>query len=179
MHQKKNKIIIGVGAATFFFGFGAPAGLSLYLLAIHSPLVLQFRSSLFYVSSILGDGIILPIVNMLVASHLLKNQELIGRLAVIASLFLGFLVTAYFHLVQAAQGLVNWSMPKAWQWNFLGIWHALYMFAVASLICLFYIVLILNFKKQKKLHKEAVLVTVGIIVFLILLKLDYLSVKLV
>jgi hypothetical protein len=175
----ERKIIALVGFATFFFGFGAPAILNLYLLAVHSPLVLQFRSSLMYISSILGDGIILPIVNMLAVSFLFKNQELIGKLSVVWSLLLGFLVTVYFHLVQAAQGLVNWSMPKPWEWNFLGVWHALYMFVVASLICLFCIVLILNFKKQQKLHREAVLVTLGIVLFLILLRLDYIGVKLI
>lgn len=179
MHQKKNKIIMGVGAATFFFGFGAGAIINLYLLAIQSPLVLQFRSSLMYISSILGDGIILPIVNMLVISSLLKNQAFINRLAVALSLFLGLLVTLYFHITQAVQGLVNWSMPKPWEWNFLGVWHALYMFVVASLICLFYIVLRLNFAKHKKLTKDAVLVTLGIVLFLILLRLDYIDVKLI
>ena len=173
MHQKKNKIILGVGFATFFFGFGAGAILNLYLLAIQSPLVLQLRSSLMYISSIFGDGIILPIVNMIAVSFLFKNQTLMRKLTIFLGLFLGFLVTSYFYITQAVQGLVNWSMPKPWEWNLLGAWHALYMFTVASLICLFYIVFILNFKKQKQLHKEVVLVTVGIIFFLILLKLDY------
>ena len=179
MHQKKNKIIIGVGAATFFFGFGAPAILNLYLLSINSPLVVQFRSSLMYISSIFGDGIILPIVNMIAVLGLFKNQEFIGRLVVILSLFFGLLITLYFHITQAVQGLVNWSMPRPWEWNFLGAWHALYMFTVSSLISLFYIVLTLNIVKNKRLTKEAVLVTLGIILFLILLKLDYIKADLI
>jgi len=179
MHQKKNKIIIGVGAATFFFGFGAPAILNLYLLSINSPLVLQFRSSLMYISSIFGDGMILPIVNMLIVSSLIKNQEFISRLIVFLSLFFGLIITLYFHITQALHGLVNWSMPKPWEWNFLGAWHTLYMLIVTSLISLFYIVLILNFKKQKKLHREAVLITLGIILFLVLLKVDYIGTKLI
>lgn len=177
MRLNKNKIIIGVGAATFFFGFAAPAGLNLYLLSIQSPLVLQFRSSLMFISSILGDGIILPIVNMMATSFLVRHKEL-GRLRVIWALIFGVIITAYFHIVQASQGLVNWSMPKPWEWNFLGVWHALYMFSVTSLISLFYIVLTLNILKNKKLTKDAVLVTLGIIIFLILLKLDYTDVKL-
>ena len=179
LNKKLNKFIIGVGFLTFFFGFAAPAGLNLYLLATHSPLVLQFRSSLMFISSILGDGIILPIVNMLAVLGLFKNQELIGRLAVILSLFFGLLITLYFHITQAVQELVNWTMPKPWEWNFLGIWHALYMFAVTTLISLFYIVLILNIMKHKTVAKEAVLVTVGIVLFLILLKLDYIGAKLI
>lgn len=166
-------IIIGIGIATFFFGFGAGAILNLYLLAINSPLVLHFRSSLMFISSILGDGIILPFVNMLIALSLFKNQGFIGRLTVILSLFFGFLVTLYFHLVQAMQGLVNWAMPTPWHWNFLGVWHALYMLVVASFLSLYFLVLIKTIKKTKKIPNEAFWVVGFIIIFFVLLKLDY------
>ena len=88
--KSQKTIILGVGFATFFFGFGAGAALNLYLFLIHAPLVLQFRSSLMYISSIFGDGIILPIVNMFVVSNLFKNQVFIGRLTVVLSLFWEF-----------------------------------------------------------------------------------------
>lgn len=176
--MNKNKFILGVGFATFFFGFGAGAVLNLYLLAINSPLVLQFRSSLMFVSSILGDGIILPVVNMLMVSNLIKNKEYISRLKVVLSLLFGLAITLYFHITQAIQGLVNWTMPKPWEWNFLGVWHALYMLVVASLISLFYIVLTLYIAKFKRFTKEAVLVTLGIVLFIILLRLDYIDARL-
>ena len=171
----KNKIIMAVGFLTFFFGFGAAAIFNLYLLSIHSSLVLQFRSSINYISAIFGDGIILPIVNMFATSFLFKNQSLIDRLIVILALFFGFWVTVYFHIVQATQGLVNWAMPKPWEWNFLGIWHAVYMFLVSSLLCLFYIILIIVFKENRRPIKEALVVSFGIMLFLILLRLDYIT----
>ena len=177
-NYNKKHIIILTGLATFFFGFGAGALLNLYLLAINSPLVLQFRSSLMFISSILGDGIILPACNMVMVSSLIKNKEYISRLKVVLSLIFGLAITLYFHITQAVQGLINWTMPKPWEWNFLGVWHALYMLVVASLISLFYIVLIINIAKLKKFTKEAVLVTLGIVFFLILLRLDYIGVKL-
>lgn len=179
MLKRRKQIIFLAGFLTFFFGFGAGAILNLYLLAIHSPLVIQLRSSLMFISSILGDGIILPIVNMFAASFLFKYQALMGRLTVFLGLAFGFLVTVYFHIAQAAQGLVNWSMPKPWQWNFLGVWHALYMLAVASFICLFYIVSVRTIWKHKRLSRRAILVTLGIVLFLILLRLDYSKVKLI
>lgn len=173
------KVVLGVGLATFFFGFGAAAALNLYLLVIHSNLVLQFRSSLNYISSILGDGIILPIVNMLVASFLLKNREIISKLGIALTLISGLTITLYFNIVQAAEGLVNWSMPTPWHWNFLGIWHALYMFAVASLLSLFYISLILYARRYRKLPwQSAVVITIGILIFFTLLRLDYTNVSL-
>ena len=177
LHKKDIILLTGVG--TFVFGFGAAAVLNLYLFAIHAPLVLKFRSSLMYVSSIVGDGIILPAVNMIIVSSLIKNKEFISRLTIVLSLFFGLLVTLYFHITQAVQGLVNWSMPNPWQWNFLGVWHALYMLAVVSLICLFYIVFAINITKHKRVTKETVLVTIGIVFFLILLRLDYIGAKLI
>lgn len=177
--KSRKAVIVSTGLATFFFGFGAGAILNLYLLETHSPLVLQFRSSLMFVSSILGDGIILPAVNMFILSSLIKNQEFITRLTVVLSLFCGILITLYFHITQALQGLVNWTMPKPWEWNFLGVWHALYMLSVTSLISLFYVVFTLSIRKRKRFAKEAVLVTLGVIIFLLLLRIDYIDVKLI
>lgn len=177
--MNKNKFILGVGFATFFFGFGAGAMLNLYLLAIKSPLVLQFRSSLMFISSILGDGIVLPAVNMLIVSSLIKNKEFVSRLKVVLSSLFGLAITLYFHITQAVQGLVNWTMPKPWEWNLLGVWHALYMLTVSSLISLFYIVLAFNIVKHKRFTKETILVTLGIVLFIILLRLDYIDVKII
>lgn len=170
----KKRIIFLTGFLTFFFGFGAPAILNLYLLLNNSPLVLNFRPSLNYISAILGDGIILPGVNMVVVSSLFKNQEFLNRLTIRLGLFFGLVVTAFFHILQASSGLVNWAMPSPWQWNFLGLWHAVYMFSVASLLCLFYIILIISFKKNIHI-KEAIFVSFGIVLFLILLRLDYIT----
>ena len=51
-----------VGLATFFFGFGAGAALNLYFIKVKSPLIAEHRGSLNYVSSIVGDGLVLPLV---------------------------------------------------------------------------------------------------------------------
>ena len=177
--KSQKTVVFGVGFATFFFGFGAGAILNLYLLATHSPVVIHFRSSLMYISSIFGDGIILPIVNMFVAANLFKNKAFIGRLTIVLSLFFGLLVTLYFHITQAVQGLVNWAMPKPWQWNFLGVWHALYMMCVASFLSLYFLVLIQTIRKQKKIPKEAFWIIGSIVMFFILLKLDYVNAKLI
>lgn len=173
----KTYIIIGAGLATFFFGFGAGALLNLYLISIHSPLVSSLRGSLSFKSSIFGDGIILPIVNMIIVAFLIKKKEFLNRKTVGLALFSGLLITAYFNITQAVEGLVNWSMPTPWHWNFLGLWHAVYMLSVTSLLSLFYIILIISSKKQKSFAKEAVFVSLGIFAFLILLRLDYVAVS--
>ena len=176
LHRKQ--IILSVGLATFFFGFGAPAILNLYFFAVKSPLVLNFRSSLNFISSIVGDGLILPIVNMFIVSFLLNNSKSVSKLNIVFGLISGLLITIYFHVIQGIEGLVNWSMPTPWHWNLLGFWHAVYMFAVSSFLSLYFIVLVLQIKKTGKIPKNFLFVVFGIIVFLILLKLDYAKVSL-
>jgi len=171
--KSHSNTIIAVGIATFFFGFGLGAILNIYLLAINSPLVLNFRGSLTFISSILGDGIILPVVSMLAVSFLLNNKEFVNKLTIILGLISGLLITIYFHAVQGIEKLVNWSMPVPWHWNFLGLWHAIYMFSVTSLLSLYLIVMINYIRKNKKINKESVFIILGLITFFLLLKFDY------
>ncbi|HSX40692.1 MAG TPA: hypothetical protein VLF68_03700 [Candidatus Saccharimonadales bacterium] len=176
-HRSDRFIVWLVGAATFFFGFAAGALLNIYLILTNSPLVRELRSSLSYKSAIFGDGIILPVVNMLAASFLLKNKHLINKKVLTIAALIGLSITIYFHVSQAVEGLVNWAMPSPWHWNALGVWHALYMFSVATLLSLYYIVL---FRAMKRRHisPEFALVTLGIIIFFFLLRIDYVSVQL-
>lgn len=176
--MSKKKAIIVTGLSTFFFGFGAGAILNLYLISIHSPLVSQLRSSLSFISSIYGDGILLPIINMIMVAFLYDQKKFVSRKTLAFGFLGGAAITAYFHISQALQGLVNWTMPTPWHWNILGLWHAIYMFSVTSLISLFFIVSLISFKKEKKFSGKAVIVVIGLLLFLILLRFDYAAVNL-
>jgi hypothetical protein len=170
--------LIATGLATFFFGFGAGALVNLYLSAVKSPLVADLRASLSYVSSIVGDGVLLPLVNMLVVSALLAHRELLTTPVWIAALVAGLGVTAYFHVVQAVRGLVNWTMPEPWHWNILGVWHAGYMLAVATLLSLFYIAAVAGFVRGDGIPLwQQGTVTAGIMAFFVLLRMDYATVQ--
>lgn len=169
----KKQIIYLTGIFTFFFGFGAGAILNIYLLVIKSPLVLNFRGSLTFISSILGDGIILPIINMFAISFLLNNKKLVNKLNLSIGLVIGLLITIYFHTVQGIEELVNWSMPTPWHWNFLGLWHAIYMLVVASFLAFYFIAVISYIEKNRKINRESIFVILGIIIFFVLLKFDY------
>lgn len=175
---KRKYVVLWVGAATFFFGFFAGALLNVYLIAVHSPLVTEFRASLNYKSAIFGDGIILPIVNMIVAYYLLQHKSFIKKRILNSAFLSGAIITVYFHVNQAVHGLVNWTMPQPWQWNILGVWHALYMFSVASLLSLFYLVILKQLSYTKRLPMHFFIVTAGVILFFILLHLDYVTVSL-
>lgn len=177
MRLSSKQIIILTGLATFFFGFGAGAAYNYYLIQIHDPLVEQFRASLSYKSAIFGDGILLPIVNIVMVSFLLKNRELLTRKVKGFGIFGGALITAYFHITQALDNVVNWAMPSPWHWNLLGLWHACYMFAVSSLISTFLAVSILVIYRQKKVPWQFIFAALGVFLFLIILRLDYIDIK--
>jgi len=170
--------LVAVGVATFFFGFGGAALLSIYLSAVSSPLVAELRSSLSYKSSIFGDGLILPAVNMFVLAFLRSQNHTPDAFEVTIAIVVGGGITAYFHVTQATKGLVNWTMPTPWHWNILGLWHALYMLAVASLLSLFYVAVIASFRETGRLPIELPVVSTGLVMFFVLLRLDYVSVSL-
>ncbi len=173
-------IVLGVGVATFFFGFAAGALLNMYLILTGSPLFASLRTTLSYKSAIFGDGILLPVINMIAASFLLKHADLIRKKTIRKALFFGVCVTVYFHITQAMGGIVNWAMPKPWHWNILGVWHGVYMFFVASLLSLFYLVMVKKFKKEKHIGhiaKEFFIVSVGLVIFFVLLRLDYITIS--
>jgi len=172
------KLVAGTGLATFFFGFGAAAALNLYLIHVRSPLVLTLRSSLSYKSSIFGDGLLLPCLNMLVAAFLIDNRLHLKRPLLLGAIATGGAVTIYFHVSQAVDGIVNWAMPTPWHWNLLGAWHALYMLSVATLLALFYLVATRLALKERRGITELLLVTGGVVLFFSLLRLDYQSVSL-
>lgn len=157
-----------MGALTFFWGFGAGAILAFYLNLVGSPLVLQQRTVLDFKSAIIGDGIILPVVNAVAAYFLQKQKSEIKKYLPYAFI-LSILITAYFHIRQGHEGLTNWSMPRPWEWNILGYFHALYMLTVTTLLSLFFLIAF-----KKKSFGLITFVLAGIIIFLVILRLDYL-----
>ena len=174
----KKQIIFATGLTTFFFGFFAGALLNWYLIAVNDPLVTQFRSTLNYTSAIIGDGIVLPITNMIMVAFLLNHRKYLNKYTKYGGFAGGVIITAYFHITQAVQGIVNWAMPTPWHWNVLGFWHFFYMLAVSTLISGFYIAVFQYIKREGRVPKSAFLASFGIVIFLILLRLDYFTIKL-
>ena len=172
------RFVIGVGIATVFFGFLAGAIANLYLVSIGHPLVTEYRTTLSYGSAIFGDGILLPIVNMIVAGFVAQRHWDVTRRTIGLALAMGVAVTTYFHVEQAMQGIVNWTMPQPWHWNILGVWHAGYMLAVTSWLCFFGLLVAKAVRRERSIPQEAVLVVLGIAAFFVLLRLDYMTVDL-
>lgn len=176
--QDARRLVLAVGVATLFFGFLASLLVNLYLVAANDPVVHELRTVLSFKSAILGDGFVLPLVNMAATSYLVKRRRDAGKGTIVTALLLGAAVTVYVHVVQAANELVNWSMPTPWHWNGLGLLHAAYMFAVVSLLWLFLLVVINVAERPTAILREARVVLAGVFLFLFLLRLDYVSAEL-
>lgn len=167
------RLVLLIGAETFFFGFALGGIINAYLLYRDSPLVEAFRGTLTFKSAIIGDGIILPIVNMVIAAFLIANKEYITKRILRSAVISSILITSAFHLIQARYGFINWSMPEPWHWNGLGLLHASYMSFVIFLISLFFITSGRIKQKTGLSPEEGKIVSGGIIIFLILLAIDY------
>ncbi len=89
-----------------------------------------------YYSGVLGDGILIPAVNVagfIVMRHLGPSIPW-RRLHIYA--LLGLVTTATAFLVQARLDLVNWSMPLPFHWSDIGQFHFLVMWAEISYLYL-------------------------------------------
>jgi hypothetical protein len=89
-----------------------------------------------YYSGVLGDGILIPAVNVagfIVMRHLAPSIQW-RRLPLYA--FLGLVTAATAFLVQARLDLVNWSMPLPFHWSDVGQFHFLVMWAELSYLYL-------------------------------------------
>jgi len=167
-------MVLAVGLATIACGFLAGALLNVYFWLVQEPLAQQFRTTLTYPSAIVGDGLVLPLVNMAATAFLLQERAWWTRKMFSGALLLGLGVTLAFHVDQAVNGIVNWSMPTPWHWNLLGAYHAAYMLAVAALLGAFLLSVVGATRRTGRLPGAAGWVALGGLVFFGLLRMDYL-----
>lgn len=128
---------VSVGIVTLIVAFGIQAAVNEWLLRQDTPLVLHYRTTLEYKSAVIGDGMLMPVINMLIASTLLDWRKSIRLRSFLPALGLSGLVTATVHWYQASHDLVNWTMPRPYRWTGMGYYHAAFMFAELSVICYF------------------------------------------
>jgi hypothetical protein len=111
---------------------------------------------------------------MIAVSTLLSAESgVVSRLGVPA-LLLGLAVTAYFHIEQAVDGLVNWAMPTPWHWNLLGAWHAVYMLTLTTLLSLYFMTSIVFVYRKRTVPISLAICVLCLIAFFVLLGTDYL-----
>lgn len=161
--------------ATFFFAFLVNAVGSAVLEWRRDPLVTQYKDTLEFTSAVIGDGILIPFVNVAVVSQLYQWRRAVRQREIVAPLVFGALLTLSAHVYQATNGLVNWTMPHPFAWTVLGYTHALYMWAQLSFLAFFWsqAALIARLDPRAALHPRLLFVLLCMAVFLRLLLADY------
>jgi len=110
------------------------------------------RTVFSYYSGIVGDGLLIPIVN--VAGFMLLRQlspVIPWRRAPIYVL-LGLATATAAYLLQARLGLVNWSMPTAFSWSDVGQFH---FFVLAAELSYCYLVLATAINNWEVLQQDS------------------------
>jgi hypothetical protein len=138
VEQRPWLLLALVFVATVFFGFLVQALGNVYLNWRGDPLVHEYRSTLSYTSAVVGDGILIPLVNVFITGQLAlwRRRPAISELAL--SVLGAGLVTGSVHVYQAVNDLRNWAMPAPWEWTPIGYYHAAFMWTEISFVLFFW-----------------------------------------
>ncbi|OGZ60912.1 MAG: hypothetical protein A2919_00055 [Candidatus Spechtbacteria bacterium RIFCSPLOWO2_01_FULL_43_12] len=128
-----------------------------------------------YYTSYIGDGIILPILNVLIFFLLSSLNFPLDNLIISLSVGIGILANFFVHYFQGKKELTNWSMPEPYKWNFAGQWHMISFPIQASYICLFLNTLFFNYEIINQTKQISLVLGAFALIFLftILLVKDY------
>ena len=175
VEQRPWLLLALVFAATVFFGFLVQALGNVYLRWRADPIVTEYRATLSYTSAVIGDGILIPLVNVFMTSQLALWRRRPNLREVAGPIFGGAFITAAVQVYQATQDLRNWTMTKPWEWTPLGYYHALFMCAEISFVLFFWGQLALIAKENPRAilsYRVALMFACGAL-FLRLLFADY------
>jgi hypothetical protein len=173
--ERRWLLLMGVFTVTLVFGFAIQALGSAYLRWIADPIVLQYRTTLSYTSALLGDAILLPLVNVFMAAQLWDWRRRPRLSEVVLSLLSGAAITVGVHLYQAANELLNWTMMAPYSWTGLGYIHAAFMFSELSCVIFFWgqVGLVARDQPRAIFSRRVLLVILCSLVFLRLVLGDY------
>lgn len=123
---------------TSLLGFAVQAVGNAYLNWRGDPLVAEYRSTLSYTSAVVGDGILIPLVNVFMTSQLAIWRRRPALSEVALSVLGGAFVTGAVHVYQAVNDLRNWTMTAPFEWTSMGWYHATFMWAEISFVLFFW-----------------------------------------
>ena len=175
VEERRWLLLAAVFTATLVFGFAIPAAGSVYLRWTADPIVTSYRTTLSYTSALVGDAILLPLVNVFMTAQLWgwRRRPRVGE--VLASLVPGAALTIAVHVYQAANGILNWTMMVPYSWTPLGYVHAAFMFAEISFVVFFWgqVGLLAREQPRALFSRRILFVVLCTLVFLRLLLGDY------
>ena len=138
VEQRPWLLLLIVFVSTVFFGFLVQAIGNIYLRMENDPLVLHYRATLSYTSAVVGDGLVIPLVNVFMTSQLALWRRKPALSEVGLSVLAGGLLTGGVHLYQAVNDLRNWTMTSPFNWTSMGYYHATFMWAEISCVIFFW-----------------------------------------
>ncbi|MHB8590085.1 MAG: hypothetical protein ACYDA0_14755 [Candidatus Dormibacteraceae bacterium] len=136
----------------------------------------HLRTVFAYYSGVLGDGILIPGVNVAAFVLLRKLAPGIPWKRLPIYLLLGFATATAAFLMQAKLDLVNWSMPIAFQWSDIGQFH---FFVMAGEVTYLYLVLATAISNWSQVRRDSAALKafavgwVGLALFAASLAADY------
>ncbi len=136
--ERRGTLLLGVFTLTLVFGFVIQAAGSFYLRWTADPIIVHYRTTLTYTSALLGDALLLPLVNVFMAAQLWEWRRQPRLSEVVLSLLSGGAITVGVHLYQAANAILNWTMMAPYSWTPLGYAHAAFMFSELSFVIFFW-----------------------------------------
>lgn len=173
--ERRWLLLTGVFAITLVFGFAIQAAGSFYLRWTADPISLHYRTTLSYTSALMGDAVLLPLVNVLMTAQLWQWRRRPHATEVLAALLAGGALTTAVHFYQAANALLNWTMMAPYSWTPLGYVHAAFMLAELSFVLFFWgqVGLVAREQPRAIFSRRVLLVVLCSLVFLRLVLGDY------
>ncbi len=161
--------------ATLLLGFAVPAAGSIYLRWTEDPIAYSYRTTLSYTSAVVGDAFLLPLVNVLISAQLWEWRRRPHPSEIALSMFVGGGLTVAVQLYQAANALLNWTMPAPYSWTPLGYVHDGFLFAELSFVIFFWgqVGLVARDQPRAIFSRRILFVVLCSLVFLRLLLGDY------
>jgi hypothetical protein len=122
---------------TCFFSFGVQSLFYAWYRFKKHQLIIDYKHVFQYHSGIIGDGVLVPVINIFCVQNLYFVQaNILSWPLLIVSICGGVLITFAFHHGQKHYELTNWTMPEVGKWNLLGLYHAIFMHFESSFLCL-------------------------------------------
>jgi hypothetical protein len=129
-----------------------------------------------YYSGVLGDGLLIPAVNVSAFVFLRQLAPGIPWKRLPSYLALGIATAMAAFLMQARLDLVNWSMPIAFHWSDVGQFH---FFVMSAEVTYLYLVLATAVNNWSLMRQDSIAIKafavgwVGLVLFAATLALDY------
>jgi|SwirhisoilCB2_FD_contig_61_2361164_length_794_multi_4_in_0_out_0_1 hypothetical protein len=171
------KLVVATTAVvTFLAALGVSGGTNLVMILTKDPIIKDHKPTLAFASAWIGDGILLPIINVLMVLAMRSWGTRLGWRNAITSLMGGSAIMATFQFVQATQSMTNYTMPEPWHWTWLGYYHMLYMASQFSFMIFYFQALYQAWRAGKvsaRQKRDLAAIAGMILLFAVLLQLDY------